>query len=140
MILQILVDHTCLHGFGGDLEFVQPEERDFRYSVRRGHLRASHRGERGGEVPRKRIAVSRGRGGVEIADRAATMRKAITVLALIAFACNISRDVLVHGEPARKPEAAGRNDGYEYQVTARSILFGPITTALRTNLRQHGIS
>ncbi|XP_012225389.1 uncharacterized protein [Linepithema humile] len=44
------------------------------------------------------------------------MRKAIAVLALIAFACDISRDVLVHGKPARKPEAAGRNDGYEYQT------------------------
>lgn len=45
------------------------------------------------------------------------MQKVFPVLALIAFACDISRDVLVHGDLARKPEAAGRNDGYEYQVS-----------------------
>ncbi|TGZ52643.1 uncharacterized protein [Temnothorax longispinosus] len=47
------------------------------------------------------------------------MQKVFPVLALIAFACDISRDVLVHGDPARKPEAAGRNGGYEYQTEPR---------------------
>lgn len=71
---------------------------------------------------RTRVAVSRGRGGIEVTDRAATMRKTVPVLALIAFACDFSaRDVLVHGDSARKPEAAARSDEYEYQVTATSI-------------------
>ncbi|GAB1868215.1 hypothetical protein CAJAP_09294 [Camponotus japonicus] len=43
------------------------------------------------------------------------MRKAVSVLALIAFACDISRDPLVHGDPAGNPEVAGRSDDYEYQ-------------------------
>ncbi|XP_011635616.1 uncharacterized protein LOC105426195 [Pogonomyrmex barbatus] len=47
------------------------------------------------------------------------MRKVFPVLALIAFACDISRDILVHGDPARKPEAAGRSDEYEYQAEPR---------------------
>ncbi|XP_025152385.1 uncharacterized protein LOC105189459 isoform X2 [Harpegnathos saltator] len=43
------------------------------------------------------------------------MRKTISVLALIAFACDFfSHDVLVHGDLAGKPEAAGRSDGYEH--------------------------
>lgn len=43
------------------------------------------------------------------------MRKTVSVLALIAFACDFfSRDVLVHGDLAGKPEAAGRSDGYEH--------------------------
>lgn len=37
------------------------------------------------------------------------------MLALIALACDFfSRDVLVHGDLAGKPEAAGRSDGYEH--------------------------
>lgn len=56
---------------------------------------------------------------IEIPDRAATMRKVVLVLALIA--CDCSRDVLVHGDPIRKPEAAGRSDDYEYQVIAREL-------------------
>ncbi|XP_070166907.1 protein IWS1 homolog [Polyergus mexicanus] len=43
------------------------------------------------------------------------MRKAFSVLALIAFACDISRDPLVHGDPAGNPEVAGRSDDYECQ-------------------------
>lgn len=106
---------------------MQSEERDLRYSVRRGDLRASDREERRDKVSkRRRIAVSRGR-GIEVPDRPVTMRKVFPVLALIAFACDISRDVLVYGDPARKPEAAGRSGGYEYQVTARSFL-APIST------------
>ncbi|XP_020299750.1 uncharacterized protein LOC109863708 isoform X2 [Pseudomyrmex gracilis] len=41
------------------------------------------------------------------------MRKVVLVLALIA--CDCWRDVLVHGDPIRKPEAAARSDDYEYQ-------------------------
>ncbi|XP_011689689.1 PREDICTED: uncharacterized protein LOC105451123 [Wasmannia auropunctata] len=52
------------------------------------------------------------------------MRKVFPVLALIAFACDISRDVLVHGDPARKPEAAGRSGGYEYHQTEPRGRFG----------------
>ncbi|XP_014489402.1 PREDICTED: uncharacterized protein LOC106752304 isoform X2 [Dinoponera quadriceps] len=48
------------------------------------------------------------------------MRKAVFVLALIAFACDFfSRGVLVHGDPAGKPEAARRSDGYEHQGPSR---------------------
>ncbi|XP_011881766.1 PREDICTED: uncharacterized protein LOC105569704 [Vollenhovia emeryi] len=48
------------------------------------------------------------------------MQRVFTVLALIAFACDISRDVLVHGDLARKPEAAGRSGGgYDYQTEPR---------------------
>ncbi|XP_029174204.1 uncharacterized protein LOC114942894 [Nylanderia fulva] len=43
------------------------------------------------------------------------MRKAFPVLALIAFACDISRDVPVHGDPVGNPEVAGRSNDYEYQ-------------------------
>jgi len=69
--------------------------------------------------PRKRVAVSRGRRGIEIPHRAATMRKTVPVLALIAFACDFSaRDVLVHGDLARKSEAVLRNDGYQVTVTS----------------------
>lgn len=65
--------------------------------------------------------MSRRRGGIEVPDRTATMRKAVSVLALIAFACDISRDHLVHGDPAGNPEVAGRSDDYhEYQV-AKSV-------------------
>ncbi|XP_032687372.1 uncharacterized protein LOC116851747 [Odontomachus brunneus] len=43
------------------------------------------------------------------------MRKAVSVLALIALACDFfSRDVLVHGDLAGKPETAGRSDSYEH--------------------------
>lgn len=55
------------------------------------------------------------------------MQKVFPVLALIAFAGDISR-ILVHGDSARKPEAAGRNGGYEYQVTARNI----VSVSMRT--------
>lgn len=65
--------------------------------------------------------MSRRRGGIEVPDRAATMRKAFSVLALIAFACDISRDVPVHGDPVGSPEVAGRGDDYEYQVTPKEI-------------------
>lgn len=100
---------------------MQSEERDLRYSVRRGDLRAPHREEQRNEVlyRRKGIAVSRGQ-GIEVPDCPVTMQKVFPVLALIAFACDISRDALVHGDSARKPEAAGRNGGYEYQVIASS--------------------
>ncbi|EZA62036.1 hypothetical protein DMN91_007874 [Ooceraea biroi] len=48
------------------------------------------------------------------------MRKAVPVLVLIAFACDFSaRDVLVDGNPARKPEAAVRSDDYEHQTDSR---------------------
>lgn len=99
---------------------MQSEERDLRYSVRRGDLRALRREEQRDKVSyrRKGIAVSRGR-GIEVPDRPVTMQ-VFSILALIAFACDISRDVLVHGDPARKPEAAGRSGDYEYQVIARS--------------------
>ncbi|KAM0730093.1 hypothetical protein ACS0PU_003970 [Formica fusca] len=43
------------------------------------------------------------------------MRKTFSVLALIAFACDISRDPLVHGDPVGNPEVTGRSDDYEYQ-------------------------
>ncbi|XP_072754994.1 uncharacterized protein [Anoplolepis gracilipes] len=43
------------------------------------------------------------------------MRKAVSVLALIAFACDISRDPLVHGGSIGNPEVAGRSDDYEHQ-------------------------
>lgn len=98
---------------------MQQEKRDLHYSVRRDHLRASRRRQR--DEVRERIAVSRRRGGgIEVSDRVATMRKAVSVLALIAFACDISRDHLVHGDPAGNPEIAGRSDDYEYQV-AKSV-------------------
>jgi len=103
---------------------VQSEERDLCYSVRRGDLRAPHREGRGRDkvYRRKGIAVSRGP-GIEVPARPVTMRKVFPILALIAFACDISRGILVHGDPARKAEAAGRSDGdYEYQVTAKSVV------------------
>lgn len=116
---------------------MQQKRRDLYYFVRRGHLRASHRRERRDEVCRReRIAVSRRRGGIEVPDRAATMRKTFSVLALIAFACDISRDPLVHGDPVGNPEVAGRSDDYEYQVTAKSVVFIP-RRVLRTNLLQY---
>jgi len=77
--------------------------------------------------PRKRVAVSRGRRGIEIPHRAATMRKAVPVLALIAFACDFSaRDVLVHGQKpdlARKPEVVVRSDGYQVIVISICLRF-----------------
>ncbi|KYN01386.1 hypothetical protein ALC62_07809 [Cyphomyrmex costatus] len=50
------------------------------------------------------------------------MWKVLLVLAFIAFACDISHDVLVHGDPARKPEVAGRSSGYEHQTELRGQL------------------
>ncbi|XP_018312381.1 uncharacterized protein [Mycetomoellerius zeteki] len=50
------------------------------------------------------------------------MWKVLPVLAFIAFACDISRNVLVHGNPARKPEIAGRSGGYEHQTELRGQL------------------
>ncbi|KYN37012.1 hypothetical protein ALC56_08803 [Trachymyrmex septentrionalis] len=53
------------------------------------------------------------------------MWKVLPVLTFIAFACDISRDVLVHGDPARKPEIAGRSvggGGYEHQTELRGQL------------------
>jgi len=120
--------HVCLYDSWGNFEFVQPEERDLRYSVRNSDLRAPHREKQGeykvssGQVYRRKgIAVSRGR-GIMVPARPVTMQKVFPVLALIAFACDTSR-ILVHGDSVRKPEAAERNGGYEYQVTARSICF-----------------
>lgn len=103
---------------------MQQKKRDLCYPVCRCHLRAPHRqGQR--DKVWERIAVSRRRGGIEVPDRAATMRKAVSVLALIAFACDISRDPLVHGDPAGNPEVAGRSDDYEYQVTVKSVVLTP---------------
>lgn len=98
---------------------MQQKERDLYYSVRRGHLRASDRRERDEVCPRERITVSRRRRGIEVPDRAATMRKAVSVLALIAFACDISRNPLVHGDPIGNAEVARKSDDYEHQVTAK---------------------
>ncbi|KAL0120164.1 hypothetical protein PUN28_008073 [Cardiocondyla obscurior] len=47
------------------------------------------------------------------------MQKVFPVLALIAFACDISRGILVHGDPARKPEVPERSVDYEYQTESR---------------------
>ncbi|XP_012525332.2 uncharacterized protein LOC105830513 isoform X1 [Monomorium pharaonis] len=48
------------------------------------------------------------------------MRRVLPVLALIAFACDVSRvGPLVHGDPVRKPEAAGRSGDHEYQTKPR---------------------
>jgi len=68
--------------------------------------------------------VSRGP-GIEVPDRLVTMWKVLPVLAFIVFACDISRDVLVHGDPARKPEIVGRSGGggdYEHQVSTHKKL------------------
>lgn len=102
---------------------MQQKKRDLCDSVRRSRLRAPHRQER--DKVWERIAVSRRRGGIEVPDRIATMRKAVSVLALIAFACDILRDPLVHGDPAGNPEVAGRSDDYEYQVTVKSVVPTP---------------
>jgi len=102
---------------------VQQKKRNLRYFVCGDHLRSPDRG-RGGEVPpRKRFAVSRGRRGIEIPHRAATMRKTVPVLALIAFACDFSARVLVHGNLARKSEAVLRSDGYQVTVTSIYLRF-----------------
>ncbi|XP_018359582.1 PREDICTED: uncharacterized protein LOC108758876 [Trachymyrmex cornetzi] len=51
------------------------------------------------------------------------MWQVLPVLAFIAFACDISHDVvLVHGDPARKPEIAERSGGYEHQTELRGQL------------------
>ncbi|KAL6445104.1 hypothetical protein ACFW04_002182 [Cataglyphis niger] len=43
------------------------------------------------------------------------MRKAVSVLALIAFAYDISHNPLVHGDPIGNPEVARKSDDYEHQ-------------------------
>lgn len=69
------------------------------------------------------------------------MRKAVSVLALIAFACDfLSRDVLVHGDPAGKPEAAGRGDGYEHHQVRSATSAGFALRRSPAKLRgRHGI-
>ncbi|EGI61269.1 PREDICTED: uncharacterized protein LOC105150178 [Acromyrmex echinatior] len=66
------------------------------------------------------------------------MWKVLLVLAFIAFACDISHDVLVHGDPARKPEIAERSGGggYEHQELRGQLNDAEVSQSSAENLER----